>query len=167
MGSRSIIERRRRSRVGAALISAFTTLALVLGLAPAAQAASDISVYVTFEGYNIGQGYYVEPVKVTVPEGSTAAAVTESVLDETSHQFTALDAGETSSAGWYLSGVKGFDKGTANVPSYITSQPGSADRHRRRRVPRHARLQLDVGLDVHGQQRDGPGRCGCTDSARW
>ncbi|WP_456698135.1 fibronectin type III domain-containing protein [Aeromicrobium sp. P5_D10] len=124
MGSRSIIERRRRSRVGAALISAFTTLALVLGLAPAAQAASDISVYVTFEGYNIGQGYYVEPVKVTVPEGSTAAAVTESVLDETSHQFTALDAGDTSSAGWYLSGVKGFDKGTANVPSYITSQPG-------------------------------------------
>lgn len=126
MGSPSYQHERRRSRVGAALLSVFTTFALIVGLAPATHAASDISVYVTFEGYNIGQGYYVEPVKVTVPQGTTAAAVTESVLNDSGHAFTASDAGETSSAGWYLSGIKGFDKGTATVPSYITSQPGFA-----------------------------------------
>jgi len=115
------------------LISAAATIALALGLAPSATAtggdsagtAGDISVYVSFEGYNLGQGYYVQPVKLTVPAGETAAQATMSVLDQSGHA-TSPDPGDPTSAGWYLQGVGGFDTGTVTVPSYIMSQPGFA-----------------------------------------
>lgn len=114
-----------RYRALAVLVTTALVASLAVLLSPA-RAAGSISVYVTFEGYNLGQGYYVEPVKVTVPEGSTAAAVTESVLTSTSHPFDAASAGDTSNPGWYLGGVKGFDTGSVTVPSYISSQPGFA-----------------------------------------
>lgn len=115
-----------RRRLIGLLLSALTSLALVLGLAPGAAAeegSGDIDVYVTFEGYNLGQGYYVEPVKLTVPAGRTAAQVTMSVLDGGDHAVSPAP-GDPTSGGWYLQGVAGFDTGTANVPAYITSQPG-------------------------------------------
>ncbi|MCR1785907.1 Ig-like domain repeat protein [Nocardioides carbamazepini] len=127
MGPRPI--HRPRHRGTALLCGVLTALALVLGLAPAASAAPDdepdpgtIDVYVTFEGYNLGQGYYAEPVKLTVPDGTTAAEVTESVLEDGDHDFD--DPGDPTSGGWYLAKVKGFDTGVVNVPSHVTSQPG-------------------------------------------
>lgn len=106
-------------------LGAVTALGLLLGVAPPAQAADDdVTVYVTFEGYNLGQGYYVEPVELTVPAGSTVAGVSESVLEDTAHAFQAADAGNTTSTGWYLGAVQGFDTGNVSVPSYISSQPG-------------------------------------------
>ncbi|WP_235736283.1 DUF4430 domain-containing protein [Nocardioides alcanivorans] len=122
MGTTPIQHPRRRGT--ALLFSALTSLALVLGLtspASADEAPGDIHVYVTFEGYNLGQGHYIEPVKLTVPAGETAAQVTEAVLDEAGHDYA--DPGDATGGGWYLSKVAGFDTGTVNVPSYITDQP--------------------------------------------
>ncbi|HTW18311.1 MAG TPA: DUF4430 domain-containing protein [Nocardioides sp.] len=110
-----------RGRVMALMLSAITTLALILGMAPAASADDgEIDVYLTFEGYNLGQGYYIEPVKLTVPEGTTAAQVTESVLDDAGHDFA--DPGDPTTGSWYLSKVAGIDTGVVDVPSYITDQ---------------------------------------------
>jgi hypothetical protein len=113
-----------RGRVRALMLSAITAIALVLGMtaAPASAAEGDIDVYLTFEGYNLGQGYYVEPVKLTVPEGTTAAQVTESVLDDAGHDFA--DPGDPTTGSWYLSKVAGIDTGVVDVPSYVTDQDG-------------------------------------------
>lgn len=124
---------RRRSRRAVTLLSsALTSLALLLGAAPVATAAATaaapgetIDVYVTFEGHTLGQGYYVEPVKVSVPSGHTAAQVTAQVLGERGHVM-APDPGDPTSPSWYLSGVSGMDKGFTAVPTWITSQDGFA-----------------------------------------
>jgi hypothetical protein len=117
------VSRVSRRRGTALLLSALTSLALLLGFAPAASAeAGTIDVYVTFEGYNLGQGYYIPPVKVTVPAGTTAAQVTESVLKKAGHDFD--DPGDPTSGSWYLAKVAGLDTGVVKVPSYITKQPG-------------------------------------------
>ncbi len=44
-------------------------LSVILSLAPVVraeepQASGDITVYIDFEGYNLGQGYYIEPAKL-------------------------------------------------------------------------------------------------------
>lgn len=109
------------------LLTFLTTVAMLFGMASVAPSASaadgDIDVYVTFEGYNLGQGYYVQPTKVTVPAGTTAAAVTEQVLADTGHEYRGPHMGEPTASGWYLSGIKGFDTGAVNVPAYVTAQP--------------------------------------------
>jgi hypothetical protein len=43
---------------------------------------NDVTVFVTLEGYNIGQGWYVGPTLVTIPKGSNAGDATRAVLEQ-------------------------------------------------------------------------------------
>ncbi|QXT63617.1 DUF4430 domain-containing protein [Tessaracoccus palaemonis] len=98
-------------------------MALLLGIAPAySWAADDVSVYVTVEGYNLGQGYFVEPVKVTVADGATAAEATLDALEAA--DIDAEYGGTATDSGFYLQTIGVDDSFTPTVPSYITEQDG-------------------------------------------
>ncbi|MDR2646851.1 MAG: DUF4430 domain-containing protein, partial [Oscillospiraceae bacterium] len=109
-------------RAGRRGLSVLLALILLLPIAlssnlPISAASTDITVYIDFEGYNLGQGFYVAPVKLELPAGSTAADATAALFERENIESRGLDSG-------YLSDVKGFDKGTVSIPSYITEQPG-------------------------------------------
>jgi hypothetical protein len=90
-------------------------------------AGSDITVYITFEGYNLGQGCYVEPMRVdNVPSNTTAGEVTVKVLKELGYRYEAdgKSSGTGKGSDFYLAAVKGFDTGSINVPDYIASHGG-------------------------------------------
>jgi hypothetical protein len=86
----------------------------------AASTPSDITVYIDFEGYNLGQGLYIAPTKMTVPANWTAGQVTVALLNQTNHEFDAGVNEDGLGEEFYLSSVKGFDTGAVNFPSYIT-----------------------------------------------
>ncbi|MDR0851307.1 MAG: DUF4430 domain-containing protein, partial [Clostridiales Family XIII bacterium] len=92
---------------------------LLIGLTPqtAFAGAGDIKVIIDFEGYNLGQGFYIEPTELTLPVGSTAADATKALLTKTGHASEGLDSN-------YLGRVQGFDTSELNVPSYITDNGG-------------------------------------------
>lgn len=85
----------------------------------------DITVYMTFEGYNLGQGFYIEPFELTLPAGSTAEDATRVLLNQKGHGFTARGTGSM----FYLERVQNFDTGIVNPPVYITEniRSGSGD----------------------------------------
>ncbi|MDR0812809.1 MAG: S-layer homology domain-containing protein [Oscillospiraceae bacterium] len=100
-----------RKKAIALLLSALMCLSLIPG---AALASNTIKVIADLEGYNLGQGFYVEPAQLELPAGSTAADATVALLEQ---------AGLTYSAGnpFYLSRVNGIDTGSADTPDYITN----------------------------------------------
>jgi len=103
-------------------ISVLLALCLAAGMAFTAilpaSAADSITVCVSFEGYNLGQGFYVEPTKLSLPAGSN-------VDDATAALFALKSIQARHDAEWgYLTAVKGFDTGVVSIPSYITRQPG-------------------------------------------
>jgi hypothetical protein len=133
-------ERVMRRKTTNLLSRAFATLMaimLLLGLVPSAAfaapgagegagnsngggAGGTITVYLDFEGYNLGQGFYLEPTAVEVPVGATAGQAMELLLKQTNHRF------EGGVADNYLIAVEGFDKGSnmVSIPAYITDQGG-------------------------------------------
>jgi hypothetical protein len=111
------------------LISSLIALCLVIAIFPAASfAAENITVYIDFEGYNLGQGLYIEPTKMTVPRGTTAGEVTVKILNDLGYDYETQgsqrehDTGK--GAGFYLSSVEDFDTGHISVPEYITRHDG-------------------------------------------
>ena len=105
-------------------------LALLVAAFPVAALAADdaeqktIDVYVTVEKLTLGQGFLVEPEKVTVPEGTTAAKVLTDLL--TAHHLDYKNTGKVESS-FYLSEVADPDRGTLedlNVPQYILDVAG-------------------------------------------
>ncbi|MEA5055762.1 MAG: DUF4430 domain-containing protein [Propionicimonas sp.] len=109
--------------MGVRLVAMLAGLALVLGIAPATALAADgITVYVTFEGYNLGQGYYVPPTKLTAAQDETAAQAALAALDGAGLEAQA--SGDPDSAGFFLSGIEGDESAAVHVPSYISGQPG-------------------------------------------
>ena len=102
--------------------SILLALCLMVGMAVAAgvsaQAADEITIYISFEGYNLGQGFYVKPTKLSLPAGSNTD-------DAASALFALKGIQAQHDTQWgYLTAVKGFDTGVINIPSYITQQPG-------------------------------------------
>ncbi|MDR2501836.1 MAG: DUF4430 domain-containing protein [Oscillospiraceae bacterium] len=98
------------------LLATLLALVMLLGLgafpAQEAKAAADITVYVSFEGYNLGQGFYIEPTPVTVAAGSKLADASIKLLADTGHEQSGLPT--------YLEKVKGFGAGEAAVfPEYL------------------------------------------------
>ena len=79
-----------------------------------------IKVYIDLEGYNLGQGFYIEPKELTLPEGATAADATIEALEQEGLTYYA-DA----PWGFYLSRIDGIDKGTVTPPDYITIALGA------------------------------------------
>ena len=90
---------------------------MTLGLLPiSALAVDNITVYVDFEGYNLGQGYYIQPTKLTLPAGTTVGAATSTLLSQTGYTGNGLPS--------YLSRVN-FNAGDIDIediPSYLTDQ---------------------------------------------
>jgi hypothetical protein len=118
-----------QSRVLAVLMAVM----LSLGLVPAAALAADageggtgggqdgtITVYLDFEGYNLGQGFYLEPTALEMPAEATAGEAMELLLNQNGKAF---QGGNESN---YLEAVAGFDTGpdTVNIPAYITDNGG-------------------------------------------
>ncbi|MDR2486675.1 MAG: DUF4430 domain-containing protein, partial [Clostridiales Family XIII bacterium] len=122
---RASAARRVSSRVAVLLLS----LVLVLGMCPlgasansgSASAQADITVYIDVEGYNLGQGFYVEPTKLTIPAGTRASVATVDFLASKGIACQATGSGSS----WYLSGIYGIDKGYTNPPPYITISLGT------------------------------------------
>jgi hypothetical protein len=85
------------------------------------RADDTVTVYMTFEGYNLGQGFYIEPTALTLPMGATAEDATRMLLDQTGHTFISFGSDST----FYLSRVNGFDTGVINPPSFITESLGA------------------------------------------
>jgi hypothetical protein len=74
--------------------------------------SSKVTVIIDFEGYNIGQGYYIEPTSITLPAGSTQEAATRAILEQKKIEYTV-----DTTWGFQLTGIKA-DKGKYSVPSY-------------------------------------------------
>jgi len=73
----------------------------------------DITVYISFEGFNLGHGFYIEPTPMTVPAGSNAMRPTHDLLTQRGHTFA---------PGGFLDNISGFNRGFINPPPYITIQ---------------------------------------------
>jgi len=81
-----------------------------------------ITVFITFEGYNLGHGFYVEPTPVTIPVGATAADATIALQNANPHlgrvpNWVAFRGGMGS--GFYIEGIRGFNRGFVNLPPYL------------------------------------------------
>ncbi|WP_148557309.1 Ig-like domain-containing protein [Terrisporobacter glycolicus] len=75
----------------------------------------DIDVYVTMEKFTLGQGFKIEPIKVTVPERTKASKVITDLLGEGNYKMTG-----TVDSNFYLSYIK--DNNTEiKIPQYILS----------------------------------------------
>ncbi|MCL2564380.1 MAG: S-layer homology domain-containing protein [Defluviitaleaceae bacterium] len=100
----------------------YTLLAAIIvpetGLASIIPASGEtITVYISFEGYNLGHGFYIEPVRMTVPTGSNAMIPTHTLLSERGHGFR---------PGGFLDDITGFNRGFINPPPYITTNLNAA-----------------------------------------
>ena len=107
------------------LLSADRVAAFMNVFTPFAAADDTITVYMSFEGYNLGQGFYIEPTALTLPENSTAEDATRLLLATKGHNFIAFGSGTS----FYLSRVSDFDTGVVNPPPFITEPltSGSGD----------------------------------------
>jgi|GEM_PF-5537524 len=74
-----------------------------------------IKVIVDFEGYNLGQGFYIEPAVLEIPVGSTAAYATDMLLNQTNNVYE----GGSVSSGFFLDRIQGFDTGEVELPGYL------------------------------------------------
>jgi len=101
------------------ILAMLLALLMVLGILPtsALAAGGEITVFMSFEGYNLGHGFYIEPTAITLPAGQSAADATERLLNDTDHDFRAQGSGAT----FFLSAVEGFNRDYINPPSYINS----------------------------------------------
>lgn len=86
--------------------------ALELAIVPAS--GEMITVFMTFEGYTLGHGFYIEPTPVTVPAGATLSEATYSLLRERGHTFSG-----TPGASFFLDHISGFNRGFMNPPEFI------------------------------------------------
>ena len=106
------------------LIYFLLAFTMILGLLPASSVMANdetangyITVYISFEGYNFGHGFYIEPTQMRIPAGSTADIPTMQLLTEKGHTFT-----HESDWGFYLDDISGFNKGYFDPPEYITAE---------------------------------------------
>jgi len=77
-----------------------------------------ITVYMTLEGFTLGHGFYIEPIQITVPAGST-------VIVPTLEMLAANGLTHTAAGGW-ITRIFGLNYGEINVPEFImTPLPGS------------------------------------------
>lgn len=90
-------------------------------------AANTITVYFTVEKFTIGQGYLVEPEKVTVKKGTNCAQLFDQVLKE--HGYTYEASGSTTSS-FYLRSIHNADTGNngyTNIPECVQNMGNYGD----------------------------------------
>jgi hypothetical protein len=98
------------------LLSLLLTLIMVFVLFPVHALAADreVTVYISFEGYAVGHGFYIEPTRLMLPAGSTGEDATRRLLAQTGHTFDADDTW-----GFFLNRMYGFNAGAAVPPEII------------------------------------------------
>jgi len=78
------------------------------------QAAEGTVVFISFEGYNLGHGFYIKPTAVNVPSGSTVMDATRALLGQEGYEYALAAWGG-------LERVYGIHPGgTVTPPEYIT-----------------------------------------------
>ena len=121
----------RRKKAASRLFAVMLALVMVLGLFPVsvlANTGSSITVYVSLEGYNLGHGFYIEPMRLVLPAGSTAADATMGLLNHSGYRAggggflwdeaggrNVLNDGEA----FYLARVYGINRNYVNPPGYV------------------------------------------------
>ena len=78
-----------------------------------------ISIYISFEGYTLGHGFYIEPTIFSVPEGSTIEHATLILLEDSGFDYTASDK---NSPFFELVRINGFDPFYSNPPDFILDE---------------------------------------------
>ncbi|MCL1879052.1 MAG: DUF4430 domain-containing protein, partial [Actinomycetia bacterium] len=117
----------KRTKLTAKLLSVLVSVMLLGTMLPGAlfasspSSSSSVTVIIDFEGYNLSQGFYIEPMQLTLPAGSNAADATVAALSQTGHAYENTG---TPASDFYLAQVRGFDKGSVSLPAYITESPG-------------------------------------------
>ncbi|MCL2739475.1 MAG: DUF4430 domain-containing protein, partial [Bacteroidales bacterium] len=76
----------------------------------------EITVYMSFEGYTIGHGFFIEPIPVTIPAGSSLEVPTRLLLDNHGYTYNASGTGGTD---FGISRINGLNANSANVPAFI------------------------------------------------
>ncbi|MDR1430779.1 MAG: DUF4430 domain-containing protein, partial [Propionibacteriaceae bacterium] len=126
--------RLRKGKLAQTLGIAALSLGLALGTPPAvSQAAGDVEVYVSFEGYNLSQGYYVQPVKVGLPEGGKASEAVMKVLEDAGRSAKCGSGAGTAcqapygTSGFYLNavdfpGAERADLDLGDWPDYLAAK---------------------------------------------
>lgn len=99
-------------------------LLLAVGSFPAAsrsEAAGNITVYFTIEKFTLGQGFILEPVKVSCKSGSLVSDVLKTVAKD--HGID-LEYKTTNTYGFYLEGIENVDSGSSEIPGCIRNMDG-------------------------------------------
>jgi len=127
----------RRQKNSARILALLLAVLMVFGLFPAmafaaetveanetvsALGANEITVFVSFEGYNLGHGFYIEPTAITLPAGQNAAHATIALLEDAGYMFDASPIGS-----FFLDRVYGVNRGYIDPPAYITINLNEAD----------------------------------------
>jgi len=111
------------------LLAVLLAFVMVLGLFPgtALAAEEEITVYMSFEGYTIGYGFFIEPIALTLPTGTNGEGATRQLLEEEGYDYD-YTSGDW---GFFLDRVFGFDVGDAYPPEFIleevTANEGETD----------------------------------------
>ena len=88
-------------------------------------ASTDKYVTVCIERFTLGQGYFVEPTRVKIEDGDTAADVLVDLLSMKNIEYKS--SGSLTSGTFYLSAIKDADTGILNIPSFITEHGGPSN----------------------------------------
>lgn len=87
---------------------------LIFGQPAKATETENITVYVSVEKFSLGQGYLIEPTKMTVAKESLASDVVIKLLEENGYGYEV-----DTSWGYQLTYIKDADNGTIDIPQII------------------------------------------------
>ena len=113
----------RKTKTGTRLLAIIMALVVALGLFPVAAAAAEtggaVRVCIDFEGYNLGQGFYIEPTVLQLPAGSTVSQAMDALLKQKGYGYKS--GGTLVGDAFYLQSVN-FPQsgGKITLPTYIT-----------------------------------------------
>ena len=79
------------------------------------------TVTVTVEKFTIGQGYIVQPTKITIRQGDTAATVFEKVMKLNAYTYN----GGIGEYGFYVDSINNADSLKVDIPKEISSMPAT------------------------------------------
>lgn len=104
------------------IVAFMMIIAMVPSLSFAQESTSNnINVYVTVEKFTLGDGFILEPMKITVPNGTKVSRAITNVLGEGNYDNT----GDIDSS-FYLSYIKDTEK-NLNPPKYILDAIGGVE----------------------------------------
>ena len=89
---------------------------MIFGQPAKAAETENITVYVSVEKFSLGQGYLIEPTKMTVEKDALASDVVAELLKANGYEYEV-----DTSWGYQLTYIKGADNGTIDIPQIIQS----------------------------------------------